>query len=299
MKLLIVLGFLPLFSAFPFPSGSSGSFDPKTVISSLETMSKDPAAAATIDKVFSMDNICLQNIDEAINVVREASQMLTVTESDLQSINNHVKSLNGKIGEAEVVRQVAEILRSLKPIVEINSTGSDFPACSTENGFASLRSLAVIMHEFSYDNEVATTKESRDLFHKSGNILSGLVAFLSQLKTQSREFQNFCYPNTDSAVRGISALGNVIDSMADMFSTLGNYKAGEEIRKGKYFIKNIVRQIPLMNQLNVGTHDCSVSDLDSAAQTLKDLASLVDEIGMEKLGNDLGIDLTANYFNSA
>ena len=59
------------------------------------------------------------------------------------------------------------------------------------------------------------------------------------------------------------------------------------------------KQIPLMNQLNVGTHECSVSDLDSAAQTLKDLASLVDEIGMEKLGNDLGIDLTANYFNSA
>ena len=242
MKLLIVLGFLPLFSAFPFPSGSSGSFDPKTVISSLETMSKDPAAAATIEKVFSMDNICLQNIDEAIDAIKQASEMLTVTEGDLQALNNHVKSLNGMRGEAEVVREVAEILRALKPIVEINPTGADFPACSpsAETGFASLRSLAVIMHEFSYDNEVATTKEARDMFHKSGNILSGLVAFLSQLKTQSREFQNFCYPNTDSAVRGISALGNVIDSMADMYSTLGNYKAGEEIRKGKYFTKNIV-----------------------------------------------------------
>merc|ERR1712088_895106 len=209
---------------------------------------------------------------------------------DLQALNNHVKTLNGLRGETEVVREVAQILRALKPIVE-TKTSSGSPAdniCSpsSENGFASLRSLAVIMHEFSYDNEVASTETQRDLFHKSGSILSGLVAFLNQLKTQSREFQNFCYPNTDSAVRGISALGNVIDSMADMFSTLGNYKAGEEIRKGKYFTKNIVRQIPLMNQLNVGTHDCSVSDLDSAAQTLEDLASLVDEVGTEKLGND-------------
>jgi len=285
---------LPLFSA--------SSFDTNSLISNLETIAKDPAAAATIAKVFSMDNICLQNIDEAIDAIKKSSEMLTVTESDLEALNNHVKSLNGKRGESEVVREVAEILRALKPTVEINpdavSAAGKLCSPTAENGFASLRSLAVIMHEFSYDNEVASTETQRDLFHKSGSILSGLVAFLNQLKTQSREFQNFCYPNTDSAVRGISALGNVIDSMADMFSTLGNYKAGEEIRKGKYFIKNIVRQIPLMNQLNVGTHDCSVSDLDSAAQTLKDLASLVDEIGMEKLGNDLGIDLTAFYINN-
>ena len=60
------------------------------------------------------------------------------------------------------------------------------------------------------------------------------------------------------------------------------------------FLQN---KIPLMNELNVGIHDCTVTDLDSAAQTLQDLASLVDEIGMEKLGSDLGVDISSFYYN--
>jgi len=301
MKLLIVLGFLPLFSAASsFQFGSGRKFNQKALISTMETLAKNPDAAAAIAKIFNKDNICLRNMDEAIEGMKLASDMVKVTEGDLQALNNHVKSLNGLKGETEVVREVAELLRALKPVVEINPNAADDIICSptTDNGFAYLRSLAVIMHEFSYDKEVATTKEARDMFHKSGNILSGLVAFLSQLKTQSKEFQNFCYPNKESAVRGISALANIIDSMADMFSTLGNYKAGEEIRKGKFFTQNIVNKIPLMNELNVGIHDCTVTDLDSAAQTLQDLASLVDEIGMEKLGSDLGVDISSFYFNN-
>ena len=242
MKLLIVLGFLPLFSASPFKSGSN--FD-KDLTSSMETIAKNPVAAVAISKIFNKDNICLRNMDEAIEGMKLASDMVKVTEGDLQALNNHVKSLNGLKGETEVVREVAELLRALKPVVEINPkavSAADDLICSptTDNGFAYLRSLAVMMHEFSYDKQVASTKQARDMFHKSGNILSGLVAFLSQLKTQSKEFQNFCYPNKESAVRGISALANIIDSMADMFSTLGNYKAGEEIRKGKLFTQNIV-----------------------------------------------------------
>ena len=64
----------------------------------------------------------------------------------------------------------------------------------------------------------------------------------------------------------------------------------------KIVLSLLQKQIHLMNQLNVGIHDCTVTDLDSAAQTLQDLASLVDEIGMEKLGSDLGVDISAfNY----
>merc|ERR1712088_172653 len=75
MKLLIVLSFVPLFSASPFSSGSTsssvGKFDIDALISNLETIAMDPAAATAISKIFSMDNICLKNINEALEPIVE------------------------------------------------------------------------------------------------------------------------------------------------------------------------------------------------------------------------------------
>ena len=50
-----------------------------------------------------------------------------------------------------------------------------------------------------------------------------------------------------------------------------------------------------MNDLGVGFQDCSIKDLSSAARTMEDLADLVDEVGIERLGNDLGIDIKQFY----
>ena len=53
--------------------------------------------------------------------------------------------------------------------------------------------------------------------------------------------------------------------------------------------------IPVMKDLDIGFVDCTVQDFDSAAKTLDDLAVLVDEIGIERLENDLGIDISQFY----
>ena len=53
--------------------------------------------------------------------------------------------------------------------------------------------------------------------------------------------------------------------------------------------------IPVMNDLNVGFVDCTMKDFNTAANTLDDLAALVDEIGIERLENDLGIDISQFY----
>lgn len=267
MKLLIVLCFLPLFSASPFHLGSGGRFAMDSLIPCLEIIVKDPAAFKAINKIFNNDNICLKNMDEVIEAIKESSELVTATEGDLETLKDHIEGLGSLRGETQVVRKVAAVLRALKPLIEKMSpavNSSKVCSASSENTFTYLRSLAVVMHQLSYDKQVAPTQEARDMFHDSGNILSGLSAFLRQVKTQSREFQNLCFPNTESTVRGIRALGNLMDSMADMFSTLGNYKAGEQIRKGKYFADNIANQIPLINDLNVGFNDCTVTDLDSA-----------------------------------
>ena len=47
-----------------------------------------------------------------------------------------------------------------------------------------------------------------------------------------------------------------------------------------------------MNDLNIGFTDCTNADLDSTASTMEDLARIIQEIGLEKLMADLGLDIS-------
>ena len=49
-----------------------------------------------------------------------------------------------------------------------------------------------------------------------------------------------------------------------------------------------------MSDLNVGYHDCSVTDLNNAAATMEDMANIIEEVGMDNLRGLLGI---GNSFN--
>ena len=201
------------------------------------------AVQDTKDVRLNDDTYTLDEVDEVIEAVEQSTRLVEDASLELLSLNIQVQSLMEMSGvDGEVVGQVASILRSLSPLADKLSpalTASQACSASTENTLAYLRSLAVMMHEFSYDQELAPNQEIRDNFYRSGNMLSAVSAFLSQLQIQSQMFQNFCSPTRESTMRGIRALGNIMDSLADLFSTQGNIRIGEEIRKGKFMAERI------------------------------------------------------------
>ena len=69
MKLLIVFGLLPLFQANPIQLGTS------TLISTLESLAYDNRATAAFDKMFNNDNTCLNNLGEAIEVIKQSADL--------------------------------------------------------------------------------------------------------------------------------------------------------------------------------------------------------------------------------
>jgi len=292
MKLFIVFGLLPVFQANSLQYGTRKLTN--TVISSLQALANDNTATTTFDKIFNNDNTCLKNIDEAIEALKQSSDLLVAAEGDLKALNNQVESMMSQQGEVAALKGTAAIFRTLQPLVEkLSPAVASSKVCSSspDNTFAYLRGLAVVLHEFSYDDNVAPNKEARDMFHKSGNMVSVVAAFLSQLQSHARNFGSVCNQDKASVMKGVSAVGDMIGSLADMFSSVGNYKAGVEIRKGADMANKIATQIPFFNDVNFGFVDCSVKDFNDAAQTLDDVASLVEEIGIGKLSKDLGINM--------
>ena len=249
MKLLIIIGLIPLFSADQFSSGLTSNDDIKTfrmksdtLTASLKFLSYDPKASIVMEKIFTENNTCLNNIDEVITAIQQSTKIVEAASGELKSLNNQVEALVEMTDEAEVLNQVAAIFRAMQPLLEDLSPA--IPAgriceSSSENTEAYLRSLATILHEFSYNPEVSRNQETRNMNQKAGDTLFAVSAFISQLRIQSKRFQSFCNPNKESTKEGVRALGGILGSLADMFSVLGNYRVGEKIRQGKVMADRI------------------------------------------------------------
>ena len=73
----------------------------------------------------------------------------------------------------------------------------------------------------------------------SGSVVAGVTGFLQELSTKTQEFHDACTGDRLSGMRAISALGDMMVSLADMVSTLGGLANGEDIRDGKKVAERI------------------------------------------------------------
>ena len=236
---------LQIFREAPADSGFLVGVMSEELIDTLRTLAKDPATSQHIDRAFSDENmVCLKNMDEAIEAIQEGTRLFEAAQPNLDSLNRRVKELRGLTGEAEVLRQVASIFRALEPLLKKlapSNPASRICSASPDRTQAFLRSLAVMMHELSEDTNLAISPEIRGELTRSGVILSTVTSFLRQLISQSKSFPQYsCVSDKESVTRGILTLGNIISSLADMTDIPGNYRAGEEMRKGSLVIDTIV-----------------------------------------------------------
>ena len=100
----------------------------------------------------------------------------------------------------------------------------------------------------------------------------------------------------------------MMDDLADLFSVLGGYEDAKEIRKQGEFINRVVvrrniyhfhkqlqihfqTQVRMLGDLGLGSLECdNHGSFKVAANTMDDIANLVEEVGAEALCNQLDLD---------
>lgn len=338
MKLFIVLGLFPLFSAMPYnpftdnlldspifqqwnssyifnptPSFDSVSLDPlglfpslssdsnlgfqtrtmsKTLVAALRAMSYNPSASETFEKIFADESICLNNVEELIQATEEGTRLVELAEGDLLTLKSRVENMIalGEDGdEAAVVREVASILRALDPLVKkIAPTSLTVCNGSPDSVVSSLLSLSSVIKKLS--EEPAVNYETRKTFSQFSEVVSKVTSLVGQLRDQTQEFQNFCAGDKESSSKAIKALGDIIKKLADMTSSFQSEQTAEQIEKGNKLTENIAAQLQQMKDIDVGDLDCSASDLNGAAASMEDLANIIQEVGIETLKLQLGVE---------
>jgi len=75
-----------------------------------------------------------------------------------------------------------------------------------------------------------------------------------------------------------------------MTSSFQSDQTAEQIQKGHDLTENIANQLQQMKDIDVGDLDCSASDLNGAASSMEDLANIIQEVGIETLKLQLGVE---------
>merc|ERR1712042_409257 len=261
----------------------------------LKDLNSNITTAGIVNRIINnKDNICLRNFDEGISGIETATKLLEAAGDDIKTLIEKVKSIGALTDPATVVKAVAEILCLLEPVVNKIAPESPVICEATPNeAFGSLRSLSALVDELAYTDKLALSDEGRRQLKESGRTISAVTTFLTQLRSTFSTFEEICTPDSEYNINAISAVGDLIVNLANLFGTLGGVQQGEEVRKGKDFVDKVVAQLNKIDDLGFGTTDCNrPGDFSIAASAMEDPSTIIDEVGIEKLQKELGINLS-------
>jgi len=258
----------------------------------LIAFSSNPRAAMILSKVFAdPSNVCFNNIDDAVDAIETSAKLFENGGTEIKQLVEMMKVFKKQTDVPTAVRQTSKILLLLDVLVPKITPASTCVA-SSDDVFASMRSLAVLLNELSSRNDVYFSIQKRQSLKSSAKILTKVATFLTQLKSSFSKFDQFCTEDKEYNIEVVTAISDVMTDLADLYTDLGGETVADEVRKQGDFTKKIVKNIKKFGDLELGSLDCNNGTSQSVAKTLNDLAGLIEDVGMDSLCQQLDLDCT-------
>merc|ERR1712130_158359 len=266
-----------------------------SVQATLRQLAADPASAVIVNRIINdKDNICLSSLEEGIAGIETATQLVEAAGGDIKALINKVQAFQTLSNPPTVVREVGNILRILGPLVNNIAPKNPIICQATPTqAFGSLRSLALLVDELASTNQLALTPAGRGQLKESANTISAVTTFLTQLRANFARFNQICTADKQYNIESINAVGDLMVNLADLFGSLGGVQTGQNIRKGKVFVQKVVNELNKIGDLGVGELNCNrPGDFTLAADTMDEVATLIEEVGLDNLQQQLGVDFS-------
>ena len=207
----------------------------------LRSLSSIPGATKIVNRVINdINNVCLNDVEEAIEAIETGA---TIVENAGPEINQLIKSVEAfqKLTDTpSVVREAANILQLLETVIpKLAPANPKVCGASNAQAFGSLRGLAVLVDELSSNTKI-TGLQTRQELKNTAKTISGVTSFLTKLNKAFTKFDKFCTSDKEYNVEAITAIGEMMTDLADLFAILGGISDAEEIRKQGDFTNKVV-----------------------------------------------------------
>ena len=190
----------------------------------------------------------------------------------------------------KAVKTTAKIIRLLDVLIPKLTPPTSVCKTTSEDVFASMHSLGALVTELAENDDIYTNAHGRQSLKSSAQILSTVTNFLT--KESHFKFDHFCTKDKEHNKEFITAIGNMMTDLAGLYEALGQGDiAANELRRQERFTRKVVDNLDKLGGLNIVSLDCNTPGSSKlVADTLDDLAGLIDDIGMSNLCNQLGLD---------
>lgn len=221
-------------------------------------------------------------MDDGVARIEKAIGDLDGIKGDVEALYTSVKEFIPLQDPVKILRKTSELVKLLQPLYNNDIDDFDFDVlkCVTD----ALRSSNRL-------NPIAAAK-----LNEASGIISAVTSFMTSLRGTTARLENSCTGgklNTEFVL----AIGDLTNDIADLYVAVGEAETGEKIRQGSENVSKITGELDKIQDLDLELFECNdARDLSKAASTLDNLADLIEEVGLEKLQETLGIDV--NFFST-
>jgi len=284
-------------SSFLIPSNSgSGDIIEQTraqaelLKTALRSATNKPGAAPVLKKAFN-DNkdACISNIDEAIEAIETSTKLFENAGTEIKQLLNTIKKFQNPTDTPQAVRESAKIIRLLDVLIPKITPFTSKCENNTDEVLDSMHNLSDLLDELSSKSDLYFSPQKKQSLKSSSKIVSKVTNFLVQ--KSHFKFENFCTKDKEHNTDFITAVSKMMGDLADLYTDLDGDTAANEIRKQENFTKKAVATINKLGDLDLIDLDCNTPGSSNlVADTLDDLAGIIEDVGMDTLCKQLGLD---------
>jgi len=265
----------------------------------LSDLSKKPEAATILEKVFaSSDNNCIASMDDALNAIETSTVIFEKAGTEIKQLIQTIKIFQNITEVPQAVRASAAIIRQLDTIIPKLTPTASLCKRSSDDVFESLNSLSDFVNDLASKKDLYYTAQVRQNLISSSQILSKVTNFLT--KESHFKFHHFCTKEKEFNIQFINAIEKMMVDLSDLYVDLGGLTVAHELNLHAEFVKKVVANLSKLGDIgDLGLIRLECNDSDSislVADTLEDLAGIIEDIGMETLCSQLGLESSVCTF---
>jgi hypothetical protein len=210
----------------------------------LRSLASTPGEAQKIlNKVFAENNdVCMNSVEEAIQAIEASTKLVENAGTEIKQLIQAVQVFEKLTDTPTAVRETANIIRLLDVLIPKITPATPSSACGPRSGdeFASLRSIGVIVDELISKTDLYVNLQKKQNLKTSAMIVSEVANFLTHLKKSFSKFDQFCTRDKEYNIEVITAMGEMMTDLADLYRLLGGSTAAKQISKQGDFTKKVV-----------------------------------------------------------
>merc|ERR1712106_278632 len=236
-------------------------------------------------------NPCVGDLDGYIGLLERYGKNVELAAPQLEDLFLNFLSVRGTRNMTVLARSASEGLSSLSSALSTLDLTGLFLRCggNQEKGIKSMRDMALVLYKISLINDIPFInfdEEERSTLKNTAQFIEAITNALDHM----RKFliNQDCFTSKDFLGDFLSLASEVIYNASEILGVLGFLPQAKEGRQYAAFTASLKDSIGKTAGFTF-PDSCSPGRLSKAASSLSDLADLTAEVGLERLGLDLGV----------